>query len=523
MKTESKNLDKRVLITLVLATVYFFLYSQNTYNKSDSFAIYRYDFLKIGFIWALFLFISFNRYTLAIFLPCLFLIGAVCRYMIEKFNAVIDPLTIPLVFSTNIRETSETLTTPLVLQLMLALVLSIVGIYCIRKFVDPHRNDRPLLYLSATVASLSLFQGYAYTHDIVPYNALYSTGNYFIDTIINRQSIKYDIASEPAMLDSANNDLTVVLVLGESARGKNFGFNGYHRNTTPLLSKEPGLITFPHTIACEVLTRYSVPCIITRATSNDWQEKAQSETSFITIFKKLGFHTVWLNAQLGISMILDMNIIEHARMSHEYLTNIDFAYDKDTLPYIKEVIARNPEKLFLIVHTFGSHWKYDERYTEEFKKWSPTCDKIERTGILIDQVEDMHQCSLESLTNSYDNTILYTDDYLHNIITMLKDRNALMIYTSDHGESLGERGHYLHGQEKDRWIPEQRDVPLIFWASPRYIQKNPERYKALLQRKQEAVSHDNLFDSTLDCSGIDSQAMDTRLSLCRSGLKKTGK
>ena len=179
-------------------------------------------------------------------------------------------------------------------------------------------------------------------------------------------------------------------------------------------------------------------------------------------------------------------------------------HDEKMLPFIKEIIP-NSNKQFIVVHTSGSHWNYTARYPKEFEQFTPVCNgKIK---------SDASNCEQLALINSYDNSILYTDFFLSNLIDLLKDKNAFLLYVSDHGESLGENGYYGHGGPL---IAEQITVPLIVWVSKDFKLRHPESVASIKKYTNNEISHDHVFHSVLDCLNIDSEIVDKDFSLCKS-------
>ena len=162
----------------------------------------------------------------------------------------------------------------------------------------------------------------------------------------------------------------------------------------------------------------------------------------------------------------------------------------------------------MVLHTKGSHFNYTSRYPREFAKYQPECEGVDGA------------CSKAQLINSYDNSILYTDAFLARIISSLKDKKAILIYTSDHGESIDENRHF-HATPKPLAPIEQLQVPLLFWASDAYL-THPARQKAFTQLQTAAkspptgVGHANLFDSLLGCLGVSSNngGIDDKYNLC---------
>ena len=168
------------------------------------------------------------------------------------------------------------------------------------------------------------------------------------------------------------------------------------------------------------------------------------------------------------------------------------------LPYFESEIAKTNKSL-IVLHTTGSHWNYSARYPQKFSKFAPSCDELSGK-------RDHSACGIDRLVNSYDNSILYTDYFLSEVIERLQGKNAFVIYVSDHGESLGEDGFYGHGGDIR---PEQMKVPLLVWFSDKFL-KNKS-----LKTNIQPLSHDNIFHSLLHCSDVKSEIIDPEMSLCQ--------
>jgi glucan phosphoethanolaminetransferase (alkaline phosphatase superfamily) len=248
--------------------------------------------------------------------------------------------------------------------------------------------------------------------------------------------------------------------------------------------------------------------MLTRATRAD-RKLASKETSFIGIFRKLGFYTTWLGMQ-GTYTAIDSPYFDLAKESHKALllgTDVDVfsGNDSSLFPLIDNFYQDQPNgKNLLILHTYGSHFHYEERYTDEFRKYQPTCKKKKF-------LTDMSHCSVEEIINSYDNSILYTDYFVKSVIDRLRDKKALVIYASDHGESLGEGGRFLHGTFNNG---EQIAVSMSFWMSDKYMKAFPQMARNLRNFSKEHILHDHLFHSILGCSGIKSSIIENKLNLC---------
>lgn len=459
--------------------------------------------LTVAFFYA----ITFNTVLFAFTSVVIFVTGALASYFVASYHITLDAQAIALLVETTPAEMRAFITAPLLLWLFFACILAAFSIWLLHRFerTDPH--DAKLCFIAGLfAASILLFDCDGIGSKYLPYNYLTETANYVLKRASQKQ-IK-DISHYPASLHSASSQpLTVVLIIGESARADHFHSNGYLRQTTPLLEKIPNMIGFKDVYSCAILTRDSVPCMLTRATIKN-REPAYTETSFISVFKKLGFHTAWLGTQ-GTYSAIDS---PYTRLTKE-ADNVVFldtdlystyALDENLFPFFDSYLKENAGNKLVILHTFGSHWHYESRYPDRFRLFKPICSKKLWT-------RDMTHCSNEELVNSYDNTILYTDYIISSTIEKLKGTNALVTYISDHGESLGENGMYLHGMKSTK---EQRYVPMFWWASDSFIASNPQKFAHIKQHKDKPLSHDNLFHSMLDCAGITSEVVDKTLSIC---------
>lgn len=235
-------------------------------------------------------------------------------------------------------------------------------------------------------------------------------------------------------------------------------------------------------------------------------ESPKGENSLLSIFTQLGWNSIWIGTQSLTKYFRgqDSSIYDEVNVSIVPGGSALYAlssYDEVMLPYMDNIFRANG-KNFVVVHTSGSHWNYGARYPKSFAYFKPVCE--EESG-----KKDHSACSYEGLMNSYDNSIRYTDFVLNSIIAKLEDKNAFLIYVSDHGESLGEDGFYGHGAMAFR--KEQEEVPLIVWFSDKYLEKRPHlKYLKI----DSEISHDNVFHSMLDCASISSNILQNDLSIC---------
>ena len=288
-----------------------------------------------------------------------------------------------------------------------------------------------------------------------------------------------------------------ILIIGESARYENFSINGYVRETTPLLEKKNGLLSYSDVYATCNLTEYALPLLLSRATPLN-PEQAYREKTFVDAFKECGFYTAWIANQASFYPYVKRiaNAVDEAHFSFNDFDAIE-NYDGLLLQYIDSILNRNEDKSFIVVHTLGSHFRYNYRYPKDFEKFTPALKGASNYSIVSKENKDI-------LINSYDNTILYTDCIVSEIINRAESRNCLsaVLYISDHAENLydDDGSLVLHGS-KTPSIKEIH-VPLFIWTSAKYKSFYDCKQKSLEANTSKKISVSNLFHTILDMAGI---------------------
>ncbi len=306
-----------------------------------------------------------------------------------------------------------------------------------------------------------------------------------------------------------NRDLVLVLIIGEGARADHFHINGYHRTTSPDMERL-NVVSFREAMSSFSFTRKSVPCILTRAASKNYELSLQ-ETGLISIFRRLGFYTAWISNQRHSHDNHDTPITVFAREADVVIFNnrlradqYDYLrLDEELFRYMDQVLTLDYANKLIVLHTIGSHWNYNAHYSKDFMRFTP-----------VARNNNPYKNSTEEIVNSYDNTILYTDHFIAGVIDRVKGLNSLVLYVSDHGEFLGENGRFSH-PPGSVFIKELFHIPLFVWASPRYARENPLMIARLRHNSVKPVSHDHVFHSLLDGAGIVSPVIDRKLSVFR--------
>ena len=373
--------------------------------------------------------------------------------------------------------------------------------------------------LFCLLASYLVVDDYRMRNQLYPVNVCY---NLYLAFERNAASENYREASRDFKFDarsehSATAPEVYVMVVGETARAHNFSLYGYPRNTNPLLSKTPGIKAFPNVTTQSNTTHKSVPMLLSAASAEDF-ERLFHEKGILAAFKEAGFHTVFISNQLPNHSFIDF--LGEQADEHYFLKKEDALqgnhYDEDLLQKLDEILPKADasssahyhyryRKLFVVLHSYGSHFNYQERYPRSFAYFKP------------DSKSEAKPENRRDLLNAYDNTIRYTDYILHGIIERLQkwegvqtktdgvydQPTSAMLYTSDHGENIfdDERCLFLHAAPKASDY--ELHVPFIIWTSAGFSKQYPDILKALGENRSKQVQSSlSAFHTMLGIGGI---------------------
>jgi lipid A ethanolaminephosphotransferase len=295
----------------------------------------------------------------------------------------------------------------------------------------------------------------------------------------------------------------VVMVLGETARADRFSLNGYERKTNPLLSKED-VISFSNMTSCGTDTAYSVPCMFSFLKQSDYNHSdGKNMSNVLDVIQRAGVKVFWLDNNSNSKSVADrVNYISYKKPTQNSVCDIECRDEGMVIDIQKYIDDNNGQDVLIVLHQMGSHGPaYYKRYPQEFKKFKPVCS-----------TNQLNECTNTQINNAYDNTILYTDFILSEIIQLLKKNNKhknAMFYMSDHGESLGENGVYLHGMPDFIAPKEQTHVSSILWFGNDFkkdISMENIRKTATLNQ-----SHDGLFHTLLGMFNVNTKLYDNDL------------
>ena len=373
--------------------------------------------------------------------------------------------------------------------------------------------------LFCLLASYLVVDDYRMRNQLYPVNICY---NLYLAFERNAASENYKEVSRNFKFDarsehSATAPEVYVMVVGETARAHNFSLYGYPRNTNPLLSKTPGIKAFPNVTTQSNTTHKSVPMLLSAASAEDF-ERLFHEKGILAAFKEAGFHTVFISNQLPNHSFIDF--LGEQADEHYFLKKEDALqgnhYDEDLLQKLDEILPKADasssahyhyryRKLFVVLHSYGSHFNYQERYPRSFAYFKP------------DSRSEAKSENRRDLLNAYDNTIRYTDYILHGIIERLQkwegvqtktdgvydQPTSAMLYTSDHGENIfdDERCLFLHAAPKASDY--ELHVPFIIWTSDGFSKQYPDILKALGENRSKQVQSSlSAFHTMLGIGGI---------------------
>ena len=351
-----------------------------------------------------------------------------------------------------------------------------------------------LLLLSLPITFMAARTGkWNVMDDLFPVNVCY---NFHLAVERQKLSEAYLEQSKDFVFNAVHTDndtlpKVVVLVIGETSRAANWQLNGYERETTPMLAQTPNITVFTDCMSQSNTTHKSIPILLSPATADDYSTLYHSK-GLLAAFNEAGFHTAFISNEPRNNSFND-HLGEQAQ---EVLflrdTMEGTPMDSLLLPEVERVLSANQGNLMVVVHTYGSHSTYSDRYERDQAYYTP--------DVVLKATRD----NRESLINAYDNTIRYTDRFLHSIITMLQqqERPAAMLYASDHGEDIYDdrRNLFLHASPWPSYY--QLHVPFLVWTNDLYAHSYAERVALMQSRTAEPIQTDCVFPTMLGLGGV---------------------
>lgn len=478
-------------------------------------------------VWLLLL----NRYTRKVTGPLFLFLSSVTAYYVDTYGIIVSSEMIENVASTNFSEAADLLSWKLILYVIFGTVIPLFFLWVARKY--SRRSPRGILKTSGFIlgnilivimmilTSSRFFGSFFREHREFRF---YMNPSYWSYSVIKYAKEKFKSSSAFKTIGEGsyvNHEFEnpvrkelIIFVLGETARSDRFSLNGYQKMTNPFLEKED-VISFSNVSSCGTSTAVSVPCLFSHLTRRSYdRDQANHQSNLLDVLKDTGFvNILWRDnnsSSKGVALRVDY---EDYQLSENNPVCDEECRDIGMLKRLDDYIKTKSDKDILIVlHQMGSHGPaYYKRYPEEFEKFKPSC-----------KTNELKDCSREEINNAYDNTILYTDYFLSQVIQLLKKYNAdydtAMFYVSDHGESLGENNVYLHSLPYFLAPSEQKQVPLILWLGDHI--KDGLNYNSLQKSQNKAYSHDFIFHTIINLFEVDSDLYDEELDILAPYQKK---
>lgn len=438
------------------------------------------QFSVAGFIYL----VTVNKWGFRlIFMPCFIILSLFSYWTYIQDISVTNSL-IQIVLETKPSIVMGLLSVQYLLFIFFIVVILII-INKVYNKISPIKWNLPFILL----AFLSIYS-YSYIENKrintlksrLPYNVVFGLKKYF-------ETEKLVLNKVPTQVTYNQDSINIVLVLGESVRADHLQVNGYYRKNMPFLANRSNLVSFNNIYTPHTYTASSLPRIITDASVND--SEINNVTSVFDVLNACNYYTAWIgNQELESSYERIVRTNKKVVLIDSLRSVLSFnkALDEETLQPLKKLYFKNHKKGLYTIHMMGSHWWYENRYTQQFRKYTPVIDS-----------KHVPSLSKNQMINSYDNTIVYLDNFLNEVISIQESLNnaSIMIYISDHGEALGEEGKWLHAQE----IESIKNPAMLVWYSNKFKEKYPLKVKALINNCERNYSTDILYYSLLDIIG----------------------
>lgn len=468
-----------------------------------------------------------NRWTLKPVLVVLALVAAASSYFSARYGIYLDPSMLRNVLETDVAEASELLSGAMVAYLALVTLPPLLVLQRIRV---RQRNIRRALMvrLGAIVLAVLIgagavgtvfkdFAGQMRLHKEMRYLVAPASAIYSFARVLSKNAQVVDRARTPLGVDAhlgaswtqAKKPALFVIVVGETARAADWGLNpGVSRNTTPELAQRD-VINFEKVSSCGTNTEVSVPCLFSvQGRRNYNEDEIRGSESLLHVLTRAGLHVVWSDNQTGCKGVCDgLEVVRPDPATLPALCDGEHCLDEALLKSAQGLLRDSKGNLVLVLHQLGNHGPaYFKRYPAAFRHFTPACER-----------EDLSACSRGEIANAYDNALRYTDHVLAATIDWLKrvenDYDTALLYVSDHGESLGENGLFLHGIPYAIAPDEQTRVPMLAWFSQAYARRTALDLACLRQQSRAPATHDNVFHTVLGLLDVETAVREDTLDL----------
>lgn len=515
--THAISLQKFTLLYSAISILFNINFIVKVYNINESFG-YVFGCIIVLFLsFLVFYSLIFHKYTTKFFAVLFLFINVGVTYFIKTYNVSIDYVMIINVLETNSKETFELFNLNFLSYILFFAILP--TIYLI-KYINIEYDKGLTLYLKKLInIVLSVILTFAFMflnykslssnvrehrylrNDIVPVNYI----NSIVKTIkIKTKKISFNDLTHDIKADSLKGKNIMIFIVGEAARSKNFSLGGYKFDTNEPL-KGQDILYFDNVESCGTSTAVSVPCMFSVYRRKNFKiEYKNTASNLLDFMKKAGFYTLWIDNNSDCKGVCERadKVVNLSKIPE---CDARICYDEEMLYDLEDEIYNiNKDNIAIFLHQAGSHGPaYYLRYPENFERFSPVCKSVY-----------FDDCKDEEIINAYNNTIYYTSYFINTTIDLLKEienYNTFMFYISDHGQSLGENGIFLHGTPYLVAPKEQKHVPMILWFSDNF-KKNYKINEECIKSKNN-LSHDNIFHSILGIYKINTKYYDEKLDI----------
>lgn len=455
-------------------------------------------------------FVPFSTKPLALLLLS---ISAPTAYFMNTYGVIINDAMIISMLKTDAKEVGALINLRLLVSFALIWVLPAVLIIKVK--IDYGTLSRALLKRILSIAACLGFITLSFamlSRAYIPFFRNNPTARSYITpsyAVYSAFKVYKKLTAKPVPLAKIGKDAVLkdskkrlfVLIIGETARAANYSLNGYDKNDTNAYTKGIAeLISFKDFTSCATFTARSVPCLLSPFSQDEFSDfKGENTENLTDVLAHANIPTFWYDNNSGGCAG------GCARLPKERVVELrDNSDEKDAAIFklASEHIKKLDSSALILLHLQGSHGPaYYERYPKEFDKFKPTCD-----------TNELSSCTKDEIENTYDNTLLYTDYLIAGLIKELQSEKGkfdeiALLYASDHGESLGENGVYLHGMPYSLAPKEQTHIPAIFWSDNKSLNEH------VAKMQNQKLSHDNIFSSVLGFFGVKSSAVNDKLDI----------
>ena len=487
--------------------------------------------LMLAALHALLLGLLLHRRLARAVLAVLLVAAAGAGFFMARYHVVVDPTMLRNALRTDWPEARELLGWDLAGHLLLFAGLPLAALSRVHLVAQPWRRALVLrlALLAGSVAVLVIglllvFQDFSAAirnqrelrYLITPANLVYSAARVLaVDSAVAavpRRAVGTDAHLGPHAQRRGGKPLLFVVVVGETARAANWGLNGYARQTTPELAAFAGpglLLNFGDVTACGTNTETSLPCMFSAVGRRDYDEqRIRGSESLLHVLDRAGYPVQWIDNQSGCKGVCDGLVQQRIDpVADAALCDGERCLDEVLLQRLEGAARDARGHLVLVLHMMGNHGPaYHKRYPATFGRFGPACGTAE-----------LRRCSREEIVNAYDNALMYTDHVLARAVKFLATqadrRDTGLIYLSDHGESLGENGLYLHGVPYAIAPPQQSRVPMLWWLSPGLAERAGIDRACLAAQAARPWTHDSLFHTTLGLLDVQTAVYERALDI----------